>query len=222
MHGSYPAVLFELEEYLKGCTFNLSTGHHDDGRVVSIEKEKDVINRITEKFECIIPPPRHWYDIAIMSNERLIHCNIKISTGKTDNAMSKKGLIHSLTDLHENNIKGNLTYDAMKALIESNLLIERDFQREYYYIYIDKLDGTIIIRSMLDIIHYQSNPCNILQINWSKEKKTKCLESQFDLHTSRKRIEKVIAKSQKQYIDNNCAYYKHYYVNHETEENEGS
>lgn len=140
MNSNYPSILFEVYDFLIEYTFELCGGEGEDGRVVSIEKEKDVVKVISDKFPSIVPPPRHWFDIALIYNDQLIHCNIKISTGKNDNANQKKGIIHSLTNLHEKNIKNNMNFNFMHDLIMDNVLENRRYDREYYYIYLDKKD----------------------------------------------------------------------------------
>lgn len=201
MNSNYPSILFDVLAYLQANTFELSGGNNPDGRIVSIEKEKDVVEAISKNFACIVPPPRHWFDIALQFNEQLIYCNIKISTGKTDNAKQKKGIVHSLTDLHEKNIRNNMNFNKMHQLIHDHALDSRVYEREYYYIYLDKEDNTVIIRSMCDIMNFQSNPCNFLQINWKAEKKRTHIDETTDLIESKKRILGTIALSIEKFVN---------------------
>jgi hypothetical protein len=46
---------------------------------------------------------------------------------------------------------------------------ERDRHTEYHYLVVDKDTGTVLLKSILDIHTYKSNPANIFQINWKKE-----------------------------------------------------
>lgn len=217
MNTKYPEVLFELNDFLKECQFELCNGSHDDGRIVSIEKEKDVIDKISSKFDCIIPPPRHWFDIGLKMNDQVIYCNIKISKGSTDNAFQKKAIIHSFTDIHNDNIKTNMNFDEMLRLINEHEICERNYNREYYYIYIDKKDKTIIIRSLFDIINFQSNPLNYLQINWSKEKKCKDIEFVEDVQIIKKKVLGTIAESLKKFLENNSKFVEYFYNQHSKE-----
>lgn len=211
MNSNYPSILFELYDYLNECNFELSGGNHDDGRIVSIEKEKDVIEKIQQRFDCITPPPRHWYDIALKMNDEIIYCNIKISKGSTDNAMQKKAIVHSFTNMHHKNIKANMNFNEMLRTINEHQIETRNYNREYYYVYIDKKDKTIIIRSIFDITHFQSNPCNYLQINWNKEKDVDDMEYIDDITEIKKKILGTIAKSLKTFIDHNSKLVEYYY-----------
>jgi uncharacterized alkaline shock family protein YloU len=40
---------------------------------------------------------------------------------------------------------------------------------EYHYLVVNKNTGKILLKSILDIHTYKTNPCNDLQINWSNE-----------------------------------------------------
>lgn len=215
MNPSYPSILFDVLAVLHGYAFEFSGGNNPDGRIVSIEKEKDVVTAISNNFECIIPPPRHWFDIALMFNEQLIYCNIKISTGKTDNAKQKKGIVHSLTNLHEKSIRNNMNFNKMHQLIHDHALDSRVYEREYYYIYLDKKDKSVIIRSMCDIMHFQSNPCNFLQINWDAEKKRTNIDATDDLTESKKRILGTIAQSIKKFVDSSNDFMNAYLPNND-------
>jgi hypothetical protein len=90
MNANYPSILFEVLQHLQHISFDFSGGSHEDGRIVSIEKERDVIAALQEKFDCDVPSARCWYDVALVQNDVKIHCNIKISKGSTDNANQKK------------------------------------------------------------------------------------------------------------------------------------
>jgi hypothetical protein len=217
MNPNYPAVMFELETYLKECKLNMKNGQ-EDGRIGSVELEKIVVDKIAEKFESIKPPPRHWYDIALYDNDQIIYCNVKISTGNTDNANQKKAIIHSFTNVNEAKIKPNMNFNQMLRLINSDLLEVRNYHREYYYIYIDKTDGSIIIRSLCDIVNLQSNPCNYLQINWKKEKdvinntdNNENIEFIEDIAKIRKHVLGTIAESIKKFVDGSSDFLEEFY-----------
>lgn len=181
MNPNYPAILFDVCDFLPQHVFDLSGGANEDGRIVSIRKEELVIRAISDKFPSVLPPPRHWFDIALKYNDTLIYCNVKISKGSTDNALQKKGIVHSLTNLHEKNIPNNMNFNTMHQLLEDHAIENRMYEREYYLIYLDKNNKTVIIRSICDISRFQSNPCNFLQINWKAEKKLDTTEATNDL-----------------------------------------
>jgi hypothetical protein len=127
----------------------------------------------------------------------------------------KKGIVHSLTDINENNIKNNLSFNDMYQLIHEHRIQERQYEREYYFIYLDKKDKTIIIRSLCDIIHFQSNPCNFLQINWTKEKRQTTTDFQTDVIEIKNRILGTIAKSVKKFVDSSNKLLLEYYPNND-------
>ena len=85
----------------------------------------------------------------------------------------------------------------MIDLIEDNKNNNRNILKEYYYIYIDKKDGTVMIKSLCDIQNYVSNPQNWLQINWAKEKLAPInkYSTLADLDTSYVRVRSVLSES---------------------------
>jgi hypothetical protein len=202
MNTNYPQILFEVQQFLVESALNLKGGSNEDGRVASIEKEDDVINALLSRYDCIKGKKRHWFDIAIKDiTGEWIYCNIKISNGKTDNALQKKGIVHSLTNLHESRIPGSMNMNTMHRLLVSNMLDNRNYYREYYYIYLDKNENVVIIRSLCDIEYMQSNPSNILQINWCKEKQRLELNPSEDIVEIKNKVCKVIVTSIIKYID---------------------
>ncbi len=42
MNPDYPPILSQVYDYLKTCRFDLQSNCEDDGRFVSIQKEKDL------------------------------------------------------------------------------------------------------------------------------------------------------------------------------------
>lgn len=201
MNQKYPNIVFELFEFLVNANVDISGGNAD-GRIASIEKEEVVIDTIMKRFDtCVKAPPRHWYDFAIIDNDRTLYFNVKLSTGRIDNANQKKGIIHSLTTIPLSSIPNNMNFNKFFRLVNDNLLDERDYFREYYYVYIDKIDHSVIIKSMLDIVHYKSNPCNFLQIDWKQEKNEAGNIFETDVVKIQRRIVGTIAKSLKQFIE---------------------
>ncbi|NBS71334.1 hypothetical protein EBT31_20855, partial [bacterium] len=99
-----------------------------------------------------------------------IPLNIKVSSGGTDNALDKKAIVYSFSTLPEDKIPGAMCFNTMAQAIKHNPKLERDPWKEYYYLYVDKNDGTVLVRSMCDVQNYVSNPQNWLQIAWKREK----------------------------------------------------
>lgn len=200
---TYPKVISIIEQILRDNIKKTSLNNtNSDGRINSIHDEHTVINLIEKEYgnKHIQRPEksRHWYDIKIkLSNNNWIPCNIKVSKGGIDNALCKKAIVYSLSTLHEDNIPKNMSFNKMIDLIEDNENTCRNLMKEYFYIYVDKKDGTIIIKSLCDIQHYVSNPQNWLQINWTKEKQAPIDKNSTlaDLDTSYIRVRSVLSES---------------------------
>ena len=56
-----------------------------------------------------------------------------------------------------------------KTLKECPKKTERNQMTEYHYLVVNKNDGKVLVKSILDIHTFKSNPCNYLQINWCNE-----------------------------------------------------
>ncbi len=141
-----------------------------DGRLTSAIKEKEYLDKLSNilKFcdsniNIERPPLRHWYDIKING----IPINLKITTGGTDNAFSKTAISYCITGKEcKKNLNFNEWYDTFN---NGNIKRIRDKTTEYHYLVIMKNTGDILLKSLLDIHSYKSNPSNILQINWNNE-----------------------------------------------------
>lgn len=147
----------------------------ESGRFNSLKAEQEYLKTLKKNLESRdqniriqigeIESKISWYDIMIND----IPINLKMTTAtQADNAMSKKGIIYSLTgELHG---KKQYSYNEMYQLIKANLKPKREIAKEYHYLVIRKTTpATILIRPILDVSHYISNGKNDLQINWKKE-----------------------------------------------------
>jgi hypothetical protein len=140
-----------------------------DGRLVSAIKEKEYLNELGKNLKVdtnIIleySKDRNWFDFKANN----IPFNLKITSGGTDNAFNKNAIIYTLSGNEK--FKSNMNFnDFLKELQQLNKK-KRENHLEYHYLAVDKSTGKFIIKSILDIYEYKSNPCNILQINWKKE-----------------------------------------------------
>jgi len=203
----YPKAILSIESILKD-NIHIQDLHTEntDGRINSIYDENTVISILKDHYgHSFIHKPyksRHWYDLKIKSSHKYwIPCNIKVSTGGTDNALCKKALVYSLSTLHEDDIPKYMSFNKMIELIEKNKNSKRNLYKEYYYIYVDKKDGSIIVRSLCDIQNYVSNPQNWLQINWKKEK-TYLFKNNFeDIDTVYHKIRSTLRDSLQKILD---------------------
>lgn len=150
---------------------NLSYASGGDGRITSAVKEKEYLDLLeiglitrdpTIRIER--PKERHWYDIRINH----IPINLKLTTGGTDNAFNKVAILFTLsgTEVTKRNMNYNQFY---KTIQETPKKAIRDRATEYHYLAVHKDNGSILLKSILDIHTYKTNPCNDLQINWNNE-----------------------------------------------------
>ena len=150
---------------------NLSYSGGADGRITSAVKETEYLTALktglgarypSVTFET--PKERYWYDVRINN----IPINLKLTTGGTDNAFNKVAIIYTLTGVEVSN--RNMNYNAwFRQLRELPKKAVRDPATEYHYLAVDKATGGVLLKSILDIHTYKTNPCNILQINWKHE-----------------------------------------------------
>jgi hypothetical protein len=140
----------------------------EDGRLSSAIKEKPYLKKLIEAlppdFVCDLPKVRYWYDIRING----IPINLKLTTGKTDNAFNKKAIETALT-CGELTTTQNSNYNEFYANLKKCAKNGRNLPSEYHYLVIDKNAGKILLKPILDIHTYKTNPSNIMQIDWKKE-----------------------------------------------------
>ena len=151
---------------------NLTYSKKGDGRITSAVKEPEYLDKLEAglkakypSIEIVRPKERFWYDIEIAS----IPINLKLTTGKTDDAFNKRSIVATVSCSSASisqNTNFNKLYDALKSCVKSK---ERNLSTEYHYLAVHKNTGTILLKSILDIHSYKSNPSNILQINWDNE-----------------------------------------------------
>jgi len=203
----YPKIIIRIENILKD--FMEKERFHKknkDGRINSIYDEKTVIRLLKKHYgESYIFKPissRHWYDVKISSSHNYwIPCNIKVSKGGTDNALCKKAIVYSLSTLEEDEIPKKMSFNKMIELIQKNKKNMRNCHKEYFYIYVDKKDGSILVRSICDIQNYVSNPQNWLQINWAKEKRVILPSDLENIDEVYNKIRSILGGSLKKLID---------------------
>jgi len=166
---TYAATIATIKKVCK--KINISYSLTGDGRIISAVKEKEYLDALVEGLKdedpyavCEVPKDRHWYDIRINS----IPINVKITKGGTDNAFNKVAFLYTLTgvEVKKKNMNMNKWFEHIQTIPHKTA---RDRQTEYHYLVVDKETGTVLLKSILDIHTYKSNPANIFQINWKKE-----------------------------------------------------
>jgi hypothetical protein len=153
------------------ATIRLTYSKQGDGRIVSAVKETEYLTALEGRikaahadFTVEIPKDRHWYDIRIND----IPINLKLTTGGTDNAFNKIAVFYTITGVEL--AKHNMNYDEWFSLLKkAGRKPARAPETEYHYLAVNKDTGAFLLKSILDIHAYKTNPCNILQINWAHE-----------------------------------------------------
>ena len=150
---------------------NISYSLTGDGRIISAVKEKEYLDALVKGLKeedpymvCEVGKDRHWYDIRING----IPINLKITKGGSCNAFQKVGFLYTLTgvEVKKKNMNMNKWFEHIQTMPHKK---ERDRQTEYHYLAVDKDTGRVLLKSILDIRAYNSNPANIFQIDWKKE-----------------------------------------------------
>lgn len=151
---------------------NIPFSKDGDGRTVSAVKEREYLNLLEKglatshpslKFEHQ-PVDRWWWDFRVNG----IHFNLKLTTGGTDNAFNKVAIIYSISGVELE--KKNMNYNQFfKTIKECPKKAVRDRNTEYHYLVVNKNTGDVLLKSIIDIHTFKTNPCNDLQINWNNE-----------------------------------------------------
>jgi hypothetical protein len=199
---TYAETIRAIKE--ESCKINLTYSKEGDGRITSAVKEKPYLDKLESglkakypSFKIIRPKERFWYDIQIND----IPINLKLTTGKTDNAFNKRSIVASVSCSDPSisqNTNFNKLYDALKSCVKTK---ERNPSTEYHYLAVHKNTGTILLKSILDIHSYKSNPSNILQINWNNEFKN-IMYSCGDFKAKTRELLKTIQTSLKKQFEN--------------------
>jgi len=166
---TYAATIAAIKKVCKKINISYSVG--GDGRIISAVKEKEYLDALVEGLKeedphmvCEIAKDRHWYDIRING----IPINLKITKGAAGNAFNKVAFLYTLTavEVEKKNMNMNKWFEHIQKIPHKT---ERDRKTEYHYLAVDKDTGRVLLKSILDIRAYNSNPANIFQINWKKE-----------------------------------------------------
>lgn len=167
--ASYTDTIAAIKEVC--AKINIAYSKDGDGRITSAVKEKEYLDLLEkglkEKMPSVLicrPPDRYWFDIRV----NLIPINLKLTTGGTDNAFNKTAIIYSITGTEVE--KRNMNYNQfLKTLKDLPKKPARNISTEYHYLVVNKDTKQTLLKSILDIHTYKSNPCNDLQINWTNE-----------------------------------------------------
>lgn len=169
---SYQEIIQAIK--IECAKINLIFSKDGDGRLTSAVKEKEYLNLLEkglkENYPDFIfehqPAERWWWDFRVNS----IPINLKLTTGGTDNAFNKIAILYTISGVEVE--KKNMNYNLfLKTIKESPKKSVRNHNTEYHYLVVNKNTGAILLKSILDVHTFRSNPCNDLQINWANELK---------------------------------------------------
>ena len=199
--SSYIATINMIREVCG--KINITFSKEGDGRLTSAVKETEYLKLLEKglkeidpsiKFEHQ-PAHRHWWDLRVNG----IPFDLKLTTGGRDNAINKKSILYTISGKeYSKNMNFN---DFIKNISSCQKKSKRDTMTEYHYLVVNKNTGTILLKSMLDIHTFNTNPSNIIQINWKNEfKHIDYLTPDLDFNKKMKELLKLIQKSIKQKI----------------------
>jgi hypothetical protein len=198
MNSMYPQVIQEVEAYLKTCTFDVPRNINN---VIDIEEISDpVVDVILGRFDGKKAPSGCWYNLKLNNNSNDVYCIVQVITSNTIKIHQKEAFVHSFTCIDVNDIDNDMSFNDMHECIEDNMLDDRDYSKECYFIFIDANDCTVMIKSVCDVVFYQlnqgivDNPCDFIQIDWEKEKNFKTLHH-YNISEIKVRIFRVIAET---------------------------
>jgi hypothetical protein len=160
----------------------------NDGRISSCIDENIITEKLKNSIEfkdkLKIPKERWWYDILVKDNYYgWLPVNIKTTTTKTaDNTGNLAMCVQAYTDeevlLHPNkNPRSKLSKPSTNNGSMSKILLNKlqnknlnyKAKKDYYFIVMNKINGSVIINSVKGLIELTPNLHNIpFQIKWNK------------------------------------------------------
>ena len=197
---TYAETTIAIEKAAKKTNMKFSVVDGEDGRLDSALKEKvylkQFVKALPHGFEVQIPKVRYWYDIMING----IPVNLKLTTGKTDNAFNKKAVEATMSCGGKIGTNQNSSYNEFYLHLKHCAKNGRNLPTEYHYLVVNKGTGEILFKPLLDIHTYKTNPSNIMQINWKNEFK-QITHRSTDFKAKIRELLKVIQTSLRQWYE---------------------
>ena len=172
-----PNSIYLIKKILDTHKFKVST-KGDDGRWNSCDDEKTIISLLQKeipKNRLYIPPPRHWFDIAILDYKLgWLPINLKSSTTLTpDNTGNLAMLAWAVTN-HEMDIQKSYRNGTLAPIVVSKIKEQCYSNRDYYFVVICKNSLEIIVNSLKGLSKIHANVNNLpFQVKWCENKKFK-------------------------------------------------
>lgn len=173
-----PSVLCQIVDRLQHAR---KTGHlildRDangmDGRISSVHLKARILDFLKDSGFAVeaARTPRDWYSMAVYDAESDTHipCKLVVSNGGADNFHNKHAIVYSCTNLPLGSLPSHMNYEQMYNLVRDNLRPWRDYNHEYFLIFIHKRKPVVALRSLCDVEFFMANASNHLQISWNKE-----------------------------------------------------
>lgn len=169
-----PKILKDIEEALSNEKITISESVEGEGRAGSLYDEGNIIRYLKNhpKFsDYIISVPARGFGDMLVKDYNLedFHVvNIKTNSKSSDNATSKLGILWAFTNIPYEELPKSMSWKVFLNLLKNN----KDNSRDYWFLAVDKEDSSIVtVRGCKQIVNWveNSNPSNLLQINWNKE-----------------------------------------------------
>lgn len=198
----YEEMIKILAETIQKLELNFE--QEGDGRLNSAFGETEILKKIKtnlpENFSIKISKIRSWCDFEYSFGKRTLFFNLKITSEGTDNVFNKKAFLFTLTGEIPDKTPGNFN-NFVNFLENKKISKNRDKFKEYHFLVVSKkAKKKFLIKSLLDIFEFKSNPQNIIQVNWKKEFENINKNNFLD---QKKIILKTIQTSFHKYYENN-------------------
>lgn len=167
-----PQQLTEIRDFLASNGVQLSK-QFQDGRINASINEDEIIKAIRSKFDIDLPPPRYWYDFAILNGNEKIPVNIKItSTSTADNVQCKLGMYYALTGIWPK-FANETPWADYFALLKRGL--STSTEKDYYFLVVSKKNPRdVFCTSLKQIQTLVANGNNLpFQCNWGNNRHPK-------------------------------------------------
>ena len=166
-----PRILSEIAEFLSTSEVALDNSA-DDGRIDSAMSEKNIIQKISEKFSVETPSKekRHWWDFAVVDAGVFYPVNIKISefVNANDNLNCKLGIYYALTG-RVPDFANEINWGKFFRLLHENM---QENNKDYYFLVVNKLNTSdVLVQGLKTIQILQPNGNNLpFQCCWLKNR----------------------------------------------------
>ena len=143
---------------------------YSDGRTASTVQESYIIDKLKllNEYEWFVPPPRWWFDIALLHDSTYIPINIKITTMTTsDNIGNYSILAYSMTG-KEMSHDCNYSNSVLDEFISGDIKFE-EVKRDYWFLVVNKQDKNerVYVNSFKGLKRLTANKLNLpFQIKW--------------------------------------------------------